>query len=173
MPKSSENLLCTFQQVLFSPKGHVEGFLATVASKTIQVRVPPHIGEEVARGKAPGQRLRVRAMADKSPKSKQAAHPVYEFGSFVDKDGADLDAPHPKAGATELKGVVSMIHFAKHGEPNGVVLKSGAFIHLRPHGMQAARLKVGSRVVASGHLRNTVLGTPLLEAAQVNDIEIE
>jgi hypothetical protein len=69
--------------------------------------------------------------------------------------------------------VVSAIHFAKHGEPNGVMLESGEFVHTRPHGMKKLKLKIGSKVVALGQVRMTVLGTPLLEAEEVNRISIE
>ena len=54
----------------------------------------------------------------------------------------------------------------------GVVLASGEFIHLRPHGMAQAGLGVGAKVAAVGERRLTVLGTPMLEAYQVNRIAL-
>ncbi len=59
-----------------------------------------------------------------------------------------------------------------HGQPNGVILETGEFIHLRPHGMTEAKLKVGSRVNAVGEIKMTVLGTRLLEARQINRIDL-
>ncbi len=69
--------------------------------------------------------------------------------------------------------IAAGIHYAKHGEPNGVILASGEFIHTRPHGMKKLRLEVGSSVSASGELRSTVLGTLLLEADEVNRMKME
>src|SRR5882672_6256109 len=75
--------------------------------------------------------------------------------------------------APPISGVVAAIHYAKHGEPNGVVLESGEFIHTRPHGMKKLKLDVGSKVVAHGEVRMTVLGTPLIKAREVNRVTIE
>ena len=72
-----------------------------------------------------------------------------------------------------MKGNVARIHYAKHGQPNGVVLESGEFIHLRPHGMAAIGVGVGAKVSAKGELRMTVLGTRMLEAHHANGHDIE
>jgi len=174
MPKHGEILLCTLHAFLFSPKGEVEGLLVNIKSKPVQIAVPPPVGMATARAKKPGQRLRIRAHRDASPKTAAAAHPVFKFECFVDKDGHEtqemLAAPQ---GEEEIKGVVAALHYAKHGEPNGVMLRSGAFVHLRPHGMAQVGLAVGSRVTARGHMRTTVLGTPIMEAKRVNQIELE
>ena len=120
-----------------------------------------------------GKRLRLLAKADQSPKTSAAAHPVYEFEALADPAGKALDWPADGEGSTSMKGKVARIHYAKHGEPNGVVLESGEFIHLRPHGMTAIGLKVGSTVSAQGELRITVLGTKLLEAHHANGYDID
>jgi hypothetical protein len=75
-------------------------------------------------------------------------------------------------GPVVLKGVVAALHYARHGQPNGVVLESGDFIHLRPRGMEQLGLQVGAEVVAHGELRMTVLGTKLLEARELNRVNI-
>ena len=72
-----------------------------------------------------------------------------------------------------LRGTVGAIHFARHGEPNGVVLKSGEFIHTRPSGMKRLNLGVGMNVIARGKLRATVLGTVLMEAHEVKRTRLE
>jgi hypothetical protein len=86
--------------------------------------------------------------------------------------GAAIKAPDGQAGETTMKGVVQALHFARHGEPNGVILETGEFIHLRPHGMVAAGLDIGSKVTAVGELRMTVLGTRMLEARRVNRVDL-
>lgn len=54
-----------------------------------------------------------------------------------------------------------------------MILETGEFVHLCPHGMRATELEVGSKVNATGTTRMTVLGTILLEANRVNQVEIE
>ena len=78
----------------------------------------------------------------------------------------------PKRSVTLLRNTHQAWHFARHGEPNGVILGTGEFIHLRPHGMVAAGLDVGSKVNAVGELRMTVLGTRMLEARRVNRVDL-
>ena len=76
-------------------------------------------------------------------------------------------------GAQPVSGVMAAIHYAKHGEPNGVILESGEFIHTKPHGMKKLTLEVGAKVIAQGDARMTVLGTVLIEADEVNRMTIE
>jgi hypothetical protein len=114
--------------------------------------------------------LRVRAVADRSPKARDAAHPVFRFESFADAAGLPVATADPSH--TTIKGTVATLHYARHGEANGVVLDSGEFIHLKPHGMALTGLEVGSRVTAIGEVRDTVLGTPMLQARQVNRIDL-
>ena len=103
----------------------------------------------------------------------QSAHPVYKFSSFADAAGQPIAPPGADPAKAVLKGVVAALHFARHGEPNGVVLETGEFIHLRPHGMALLGLGVGAAVRAVGELRLTALGQPMLEARQVNRIVID
>ena len=174
MPKAAQTIACTVRQLLFSPKGHIEGFLAIQDRKRIQVRVPPHIGQQLAQQSIVGRKVHVHGRPDDSPKAKKAAHPVYELEFFADREGNEATPfGRQRAPVATLKGKVAQLHFAKHGEANGVMLASGEFIHLRPHGMAAAELKIGSRVEASGPVKTTVLGSVLMEAATVNGIEIE
>jgi len=118
----------------------------------------------------PGKRLRVFACLDKSPKAADGDHPVYEFKALADMAGNAIPATD---GSTSMKGVVARIHYARHGQPNGVVLETGEFVHLRPHGMAAIGLGVGAKLSAKGELRTTALGTRMLEAHQANGYDIK
>jgi hypothetical protein len=69
--------------------------------------------------------------------------------------------------------VSSVVCSNPYGEPNGIILESGEFIHIRPGGMKKLKLKLGSKVSAHGELRMTVLGTPLIEAREVNRVTLE
>jgi hypothetical protein len=63
----------------------------------------------------------VRAsQAQPSPKG-PSAHAVYDFGSLVAVDGKKLVKSKPASGAA-YQGRGVRIDFARHGEPNGVVL---------------------------------------------------
>jgi hypothetical protein len=162
MAKESEFINGICQQLLFSPKGGIEGALVKIKGAVVQVNVPPASAAALAQASGPGKRLRVLAVADNSPKTAEGHHPVYLFESFA--------AVEPDN--TTIKGTVAAMHFAKHGQPNGVILETGEFIHLRPLGMVQAGLAIGSKVNALGTVRMTVLGTRLLEARQVNRIEL-
>ena len=144
-----------------------------VQGKTVQISMPPDIGAATAQKTGPGKRLRVLATADHSPKTAEGAHPVYQFESLADAAGHAIEWPGEQDGMTSMKGTVARIHYAKRGQPNGVVLESGEFIHLRPHGMATIGVGVGAKMSAKGQLRMTVLGTRMLEAHHANGYDIE
>jgi hypothetical protein len=173
MAKTPEFITGVCRQWLISPKGEIEGVLLAVKGTVVQVAADPASGAVLRRATAPGKRLRVLALPDHSPKTAAAAHPVYRFSSFADAAGQACEAPGTDPTKAVRKGVVASLHFAKHGEPNGVVLETGEFIHLRPHGMALLGLGVGAEVRAVGTLRMTALGTLMLEASQVNRIVID
>jgi hypothetical protein len=165
----SESLSGHLQQLLFSPRGGIEGLLLKVDSKPIQVSLNPEAADANVLNDAVGKPIEVKASADHSPKTKHSAHPVYQLESITKLAGKAFKSN----GTQPIRGVVASIHYAKHGEPNGVILESGEFIHTRPHGMKKLKLDVGSRVVAHGEARTTVLGTALIEAHEVNRVTIE
>jgi len=172
MANPSEFITGTCLQLLFSPKGGIEGVLLKVKGEVLQVSLNPDAGALFARVTGPGKRLRLLAAADHSPKTTDGAHPVYQFESFADANGQAIESADTDPANTTIKGVVAALHFARHGQPNGVVLETGEFIHMRPHGMALAGLGVGARVSAVGAVRMTVLGTRMLEAHQVNRIDL-
>jgi hypothetical protein len=171
MTKKSEFLHGTCEQLLFSPGGKVEGALVKVGRKTVQVVCERSQGPWLAGLVGPGRRAFLFVTLDRSKKSSRAAHPVFTFDGFADSTGKPLD---PEDGGREatLTGVVQALHFARHGEPNGVMLRGGEFVHVRPAGMRRLRLKVGSKVKAVGERSVTVLGTEMLEARQVNRVKL-
>jgi hypothetical protein len=172
MAKESEFISGICQQLLFNPKGGIEGALVKIKGAVVQVTVPPASAATFAQATGPGKRLRVLAVADKSAKTADAHHPVYQFESFADATGQATELAAVEPDNTTIKGTVAAVHFAKHGQANGVILESGEFIHLRPHGMLQAGLVIGAKVNALGTVRMTVLGTRLLEARLVNRIEL-
>jgi hypothetical protein len=168
MPNPSEFISGTCLQLLLSPKGSVEGALIKAKGKVLQVSMPADAGATFAQAIGPGKRVRVLATADHSPKTRDAAHPVYQFESFADAAGQAITPTDEDRRNATITGVVASIHYARHGQPNGVVLETGEFIHMRPHGMAQVGLGVGAKVKAVGEVRLTVLGTRLLEAREIN-----
>ena len=164
MPASPELISGTCQQILFSPKGGVEGALVKRKGSALQLLMHPDAGAALALSTAPGKRLRVLSTADHSPKTRDGAHPVYLFEAFAVANGNATDTASSYPAHTTIRGIVDALHYARHGHPNGVVLETGEFIHMRPHGMAQVGLGVGAKVTAFGELRSTVLGTRMLEA---------
>jgi len=165
----SEILSGHLEQLLFSPKGGIEGLLLTLGSKPIQVSMKPGSADANALNEAVGKSIEVKACADHSPKTKDGAHPGYQLDRITKLAGKTFQSN----GTQPIEGVVAHIHYAKHGEPNGVILESGEFIHTRPHGMKKLNLHVGSKLSARGEARTTVLGTSLIEAHEVNRVTLE
>ena len=172
MTKPTEFINGTCQRFLFSPKGAIEGALIKQKDTLVQVTFGPDQGAAFANAAGVGKRVRILAVPDHSPKTANGVHPVYRFESFADISGQGVDLPKAHSGKAKVDGIVVALHFARHGQPNGVMLESGEFIHLRPEGMARTGLEVGSEVRATGELRMTQLGTPLLEAHRVNRIDL-
>jgi len=166
----SEIVRGALQQLLFSPKGGIEGLLLKVEGQMVQVAIEPSTAHAEALAAAVGKAIELTASPDRSPKTKNGAHPVYKL-KVITKLGGKAQKLNRDRRPTS--GVVATIHYAKHGEPNGVILESGEFIHTRPPAMKKLKLDVGSKVVAQGEMRMTVLGTPLIEARKVNRVTIQ
>jgi hypothetical protein len=114
MAKHSELIQGTCQQVLFSPKGSVEGVLVKVKGLVCQVTVSPEVGEVLARDTRPGKRLRMLAVLDPRSMTGEGAHPVYEFSSFANAQGEAIDLLGADPSHTTVKGTVAALHDARH-----------------------------------------------------------
>jgi hypothetical protein len=170
--KTADTLNGTLTQVLLSPKGAIEGLLLSIRGKPVQISAPPSAMDEYAHVLVAGVRIVATATADHSPRTKGVSHPVFKLEQITKIGTKTLRQSTLGAGPVVLKGSVAALHYARHGEPNGVVLESGDFVHMRPRGMEKSGLKVGAKVVAKGERRMTVLGTTLLEAREINHVKI-
>lgn len=131
----------------FSPKGEVEGLLVRADGGLVQV----NLAKGTANPPAPGAAVELAVEPeDGGPKHARPAHPVYRAAAA--QDG--------------VSGTVVRLNFTRHGEPNGVVLDTGDFVHLKPHGLRAAGLKVGDHVTASGDVRPMAAGGSAVEATR-------
>jgi hypothetical protein len=171
MPKINKprTLRGDLHQLLFSPKGGIEGLLLKVRQQIVQVSIPDGEADSRMLHRVIGTRIELQAFCDHSPKAKKSTHPLFRLTSLSKLAGKKVRSTHDEA----LRGTVVAVHFAKHGEPNGVVLESGEFIHTRPAGMKLLNLGVGMDVTARGRLRTTALGTLWMEAREVNRTLLE
>ena len=168
--EKSGHLSGLLQRLLFSPKGGIEGMILRVGSRIVHVSMRHDRADARTLQQAIGRPIALKASADHSPKARGGPHAVYKLHAINTLGGKSVP---PKGGTHAIGGVVASIHYAKHGEPNGVVLESGEFIHTRPPGMKKLKLELGTKVTAKGELRMTILGTSLLEAYQVNRVTLE
>ncbi|MBN9523271.1 hypothetical protein J0H58_32950 [bacterium] len=147
--------------VNFSPRGGVEGVILDTDRGVVQVNLPPHAAAD---GFAAGRAVALVVEADPhADRHEPGDHPVYHL------------VRGPSAGPEGLgrvEGVVARLNYARHGEPNGVVLDTGDFVHLKPHGMREVGLAVGDRVTAEGPTRPSATGHRAVEAVVVNGVRL-
>jgi hypothetical protein len=161
------------ERFLFSRKGGIDGVMLRIkGGDLVQIAMHAPVGALMARFAQPGKRLRLLATPDRSVKVARSPHRVYAFTSFAAADGKAIESKQVCPADVRIGGIVAALHFARHGQPNGVVLESGEFIHLRPRGMLQAAPVVGAAVTAVGQLRITLLGTRMLEAHQLNGLKL-
>jgi hypothetical protein len=152
----------------FSPQGGIEGFLLHSDGQTVQVNVTPDVGFAVVRGIGQQVEATVEPVM-RSGKHPKGGHPVYQLVMLVGTDGKTLI--HSSAGSADIvnvQGTVKRINYARTGEPNGMILESGEFIHVKPEGMKRIELKQGDQVTALGTAAMMPLGQQVIEAKIIN-----
>ncbi|MDQ7971993.1 MAG: hypothetical protein REJ24_05460 [Rhodocyclaceae bacterium] len=161
-----------FQHLVYSPRGEHEGVLIDTDGVPTQFVFDKHdTGAAAAFAQlAPGQRVTVEGSERPASPKGDGAHVVYDFHRLSEVDGQPLAPTHDDAPA---EGRVLRINHARHGAPNGVVLDTGDFVHLKPEGFAQLALQPGDRVRAEGPAQpladgrgrvieaHTVNGTPL------------
>ena len=169
-----ETLSGVVQAYNYSPKGGVEGMLVLDGERILQVNLPPDLGLAIALTNAVGQSVEATVEPEQEDKKHpKGEHPVYRLGSLKATDGRVFGPAGPgHEEPVTVEGIVSRFNYAKHGEPNGVVLESGEFLHLKPDGMKHTGLQVGQQVTAEGRARPTPLGQRAIEAEAVNGVPI-
>ena len=165
--KHQEMLQCKVVNHNFSPNGKVEGLLVEISGRPAQVVFPHNKGTELARTIPLGETIDL--IVEPASQNGDSSHPVYRFVSVEPSEKSDGgDTPASDA----ILGNVARLNYTRHGEPNGVVLDQGDFIHLKPHGMRQMALKVGDGVQADGKSRSMEFGGRVVEATSVNGVEL-
>lgn len=152
--------------LLFSPHGAIEGVMIDVDGVPAQFVFGPHDhrSHQAFDALKPGQIVVVEGTAVQ-PRG-DAPHEVFALEQLVSVDGAALP---PAGGPQQVKGRVAHIHYARHGEPNGVLLDSGDFVHTRPGGFTQLQLKAGDEIIATGTARSLQgRGGRVIDAYNVN-----
>ena len=157
-----------FQHLVFSPKGAIEGLLIDSDGVPTQFVTDPQdaaLSDRLCQ-LAEGQALVLEGSEEGPSPKGEAPHSVYRLTRLASVDGEETAPPHAPA---EIRGKVVRFNYARHGEPNGVVLDTGDFIHTKPPAMGRMALKIGDKVHAEGPARPLVTGTGrVVEAHSVN-----
>ena len=157
-----------FSQIIYSPRGEVEGVLLDTDGIATQFVTDPHDSAtaQALAALRPGQALVVEGTLREPSDKGEPEHTVYDFERLVSVDGK---AARPAAAQHQVMGKVVRFNYAKHGAANGVVLDSGDFVHTRPDGLARLKLKLGDAVSAEGPLRRLATGEGrVVEAQRVN-----
>lgn len=160
--------------LIYSPKGGIEGVLLQSSDGDVQLVLDKEDKDSARHLLTVASDSMLDAVVEKMPPSKKgpSPHRVYTL--------VGLAASDPKTGKKKdigstgiFSGRVVRFNYARHGEPNGVVLDSGHFIHTKPDGMKQLGLGIGKKVEAEGDARALVHGDGfVVEAHRVNGIDL-
>lgn len=122
----------------------------------MQINFARHAGPDAANGLSVGDSVTVAAkeIRDQRPSD----HPVYDWET---------------AESAPKEGVVKAINYARYGEPNGAILETGEFLHLRPEGAKSVKLAVGQKLSFAGELRKSTTNHTVIEARFVNGVALD
>ncbi|MGN6507583.1 MAG: hypothetical protein ACTHM6_18660 [Tepidisphaeraceae bacterium] len=158
-----------------SPKGVPEGMIIqqidAAAGDVVQINFSPELAGQVTRIVQPGDAITAETVP--FHEAEDDAHPVYDLVRLTTSDGNTLTAEGAPEMGVRVQGVVVRINYARRGEPNGAILDTGDFVHLRPHGARAIALSLGQSITAEGDVRSGWSGHRVLEARVANGIVIE
>jgi hypothetical protein len=99
-----------------------------------------------------GQNLVVQAKRQGGSLKGESQHPVFGSVRLVSIDGRK-PLKHKAAKGAAFTGIATRFNYARHGEPNGVVLDNGDVIHTKPQGLAGLKLELGDKVSADGEVR--------------------
>jgi hypothetical protein len=151
----------------YSPKGEPEALMLSTSKGLVQINFPAAQGSTLVARLKEGEKIKVKATPLED--THKSVHPVHQLDEWESGSG-----PVKIHAVIEVEGTVKRFNYTRHGEVNGVVLESGDFIHLKPHGARAADLTVGSKVKAKGPGHQMgVSGLRVVEAERINGLHLE
>jgi hypothetical protein len=158
----------TIEALNVSPKGFYEGFLLKTGTRIAQINLPKEKRESASKHLKPGEKITVE-VEHREPRGE----PVHEVYQLVRMLGSNGDFKSDKHRTQRFSGVVGTLNYALHGEINGGILDSGDFLHLKPEGARILKVKAGMHVEGRGKTRPMVDGHAVIEAKEVNGIEMQ
>lgn len=176
MKMTGNHVAGTLKAYNFSPKGTIEAVLVEHDGKVLQLNCPPEIGEAVRKRVQEGKPVEADYADDPEIKKHHDGghHPVHLLVRLRSHDGVTIDVEGTDPGQTiTVEGVVARLNYTRHGEPNGVVLETGDFIHLKPDGMREAKVKVGDTIKVEGAARPIPGDRNAVEAHVVNGTHLK
>lgn len=156
-----------FKHHIYRPRGEIGGCVIDSDGVMVQF-VFGHGANDTSgfKNMAPGQIIKVEGIEARPWPAGDDAHAVYHFKRLVHVNGAAVEAP-PFPGYVE--GKIVRMNYTRHGEPNGFVLDSGHFVHLRPDRFAGLGIRVGAHMRAIGPGRPLLDGSGLaIDAVEVN-----
>ena len=169
---SHETLKGTVLSFNISPKGMIEGVLVkNTDSQTVQVNFYPEFGAYIGDKLKVGEKVNLQV--EREDQGKGSAHTVYCLLRFKSATGKDISF---EEGLEEVssKGTIKQLNYALHGEPNGVILDNGDFLHMKPKGFKEADLEIGQKVTARGELKLSFLEeNRVIEVYELNGIKLK
>lgn len=137
-----------------SPHGEPESVLLRIDGGLVQVNLPGEPDADILAGLKPGTVAQIEAIPYDGEKGD---HPVYEM----------------LVRARHWSGKVVRINYALHGEPNGVVLETGEFVHLKPPKAKVAGLTLGEEVTVEGWSFTSEAGFTVVEPETLNGYPVD
>jgi hypothetical protein len=135
----------------------------------VQINLPKGEHTGPAESLTPGEKLTVEIESEE-PRG-EPVHAVFRLVRVADPDG-HLAESGGKRGTRRFSDSSVRLNYALHGEVNGGILQSGDFLHLKPEGARAVKLKVGMQVEGRGAAKPMAGGHAVIEAEEVNGIAI-
>ncbi len=169
--QSLHGLILSFN---LSPKGVPEGILLRLKegpAPVVQVNFPPELAGQVTQLAGEGDLVSIDVVPFRDAEAD--THPVFELLKLSLADGRSITAEGAPEADVVVRGVVKRINHARRGEPNGAILDTGDFVHLRPHGAKQIGLKLGQQIEAAGEVRAGWSGHRVIEAHTANGVAIE
>ncbi|EAY71949.1 hypothetical protein BDAG_04805 [Burkholderia dolosa AU0158] len=152
-------------QFLLNPHGEIDGL---ILNGDLQVHVPPHLGRELVRHVAPGDRIRVRGVKPRGAEMIAAVQLTGRDGVDIVDTGPQPHAPahahaHTKRTPMEASGEIAFALHGPKGDVNGALLTTGIALRMPPHAAAEldAYLRAGMHVQVWGDAVVTRHGTTI------------
>ncbi|QXV63758.1 hypothetical protein INP83_11630 [Mucilaginibacter sp. 21P] len=144
----------SFVKPVANDRAEYSAFFLKTSNGEVLVKFPPHLGEQLIKGKQTGEPLKVTGFYRTTPENKQEFQLVNaEVNGRLITDNPpqaprELSTPQQRV----LNATIQSLRYNPNKDINGFVLSSGEVINFPPHvGQQlAAQLKTGEKVTVSG-----------------------